>query len=227
MSTAVARATRRHPWWRSRWERCYADTYAHDGASVLYQPPACCTYRRHRAACPGRGTTDVRWARARTRAALLATHYPLPLLASYNCLLTAQARARSSCGSEAGRRRSHSSVCSSAQEIYSSSAARQHGQSGPLALPRLASCASSGHAWRLWAARHSQGEVSPLSAQPPPRMLEPAASTGADSTAVDHSGAARAMVHGVERLEAGSAPAALRLGADAGWRRLCITCREH
>jgi hypothetical protein len=40
-------------------------------------------------------------------------------------------------------------------------------------------------------------------------------------------GAARAMVHGVERLEAGSAPAALRLGADPGWRRLCITCREH
>ena len=40
-------------------------------------------------------------------------------------------------------------------------------------------------------------------------------------------GAARAMVHGVERLVAGSAPTALRLGADAGWRRLCITCREH
>lgn len=40
-------------------------------------------------------------------------------------------------------------------------------------------------------------------------------------------GAARAMVHGVERLVAGSAPAALRLGTDVGWRRLCITCREH
>ena len=35
------------------------------------------------------------------------------------------------------------------------------------------------------------------------------------------------MVHGVEGLVVGSAPASLRLGADAGWRRVCITCREH
>ena len=34
----------------------------------------------------------------------------------------------------------------------------QHGQSAPLAGPQLASCASSGCAWRLWAGVHSQGE---------------------------------------------------------------------
>ena len=31
----------------------------------------------------------------------------------------------------------------------------QHGQSAPLAVPGLGSCASSARAWRLWAARHS------------------------------------------------------------------------
>ena len=31
-------------------------------------------------------------------------------------------------------------------------------ESPPLAAPQLGSCASSGRAWRLWAARHSQGE---------------------------------------------------------------------
>ena len=34
------------------------------------------------------------------------------------------------------------------------------------------SCASSGHAWRLWAARYSQEEASPLGAPPPRRVLE-------------------------------------------------------
>ena len=33
----------------------------------------------------------------------------------------------------------------------------QQGQSAPLAVPQLGSCASSGRAWWLWAARHSQG----------------------------------------------------------------------
>jgi hypothetical protein len=48
---------------------------------------------------------------------------------------------------------------------------------------------SSGCAWWLWAARHSQGEVRPLAAQPPPRVLEPAASKVSDSTrAFDHLG---------------------------------------
>ena len=45
--------------------------------------------------------------------------------------------------------------------------AQQHGQSAPWTVPQLGSCASSGRAWRLWAARHSQ---------PLPRVLEPAAS---------------------------------------------------
>ena len=40
-------------------------------------------------------------------------------------------------------------------------------------------------------------------------------------------GAARGMVHGVERILEGSGPGELRLGADPGWRRVCITCREH
>ena len=36
----------------------------------------------------------------------------------------------------------------------------QHGQSAPSAVPQLGSCASSGRAWRLRAARHSEGERS-------------------------------------------------------------------
>ena len=50
---------------------------------------------------------------------------------------------------------------------------RQHGQSGPSALPQLGSCASSGHAWParyfersiLWAPSHRLG----CSSQPPPK----------------------------------------------------------
>ena len=40
----------------------------------------------------------------------------------------------------------------------------QHGQSASLAVPQLGSCASSGRAWRLWAARHSQEEPGPFGA---------------------------------------------------------------
>ena len=58
----------------------------------------------------------------------------------------------------------------------------------PLAVPQLGPCALSGRAWRLWAARHSQEEADPLGAQPPPRVLAPAASKAADSTAFDHAG---------------------------------------
>ena len=54
--------------------------------------------------------------------------------------------------------------------------------------PHLGPCASPGRTWRLWAARYSQEEAGPLSAQPPPRVLEPAASEAADSAALDHSG---------------------------------------
>ena len=57
-----------------------------------------------------------------------------------------------------------------------SAQAEQHGQSVTLAAPRLGSCASSGRAWRLWAARHSDEEAGPLGAQPLPRLLERAAS---------------------------------------------------
>ena len=69
-------------------------------------------------------------------------------------------------------------------------AAEQQAQSAPppLAGPQLGSCASSGHAWRLRAARHSQEEAGPPGAQPPPRLLERAASKAADSTAFDRSG---------------------------------------
>ena len=56
------------------------------------------------------------------------------------------------------------------------------------AVPQLGSCASAGHAWRLWAARHAQEEVGSLGAQPLPRVLEPAASKAADFTASDHPG---------------------------------------
>ena len=44
----------------------------------------------------------------------------------------------------------------------------------PLAAPQLGPCASSGRAWWLWAARHSQEAVGLLGAQPLPRVLEPA-----------------------------------------------------
>ena len=42
----------------------------------------------------------------------------------------------------------------------------------PLAVPQLGSCASSGRAWRRWAARRSYTEAGPLSAQPLPLVLE-------------------------------------------------------
>ena len=49
---------------------------------------------------------------------------------------------------------------------------RQQGQSDPLAVPQLGVCASSGRAWRLRAARHSQEETSPLGAPPCQAMSE-------------------------------------------------------
>ena len=66
--------------------------------------------------------------------------------------------------------------------------AQQLGQSAPLAGPQLGFCASSGCAWRLWAARYSQGEAqplgaTPLGAPPPPRALERAACKAADFSA--------------------------------------------
>ena len=67
---------------------------------------------------------------------------------------------------------------------------RQLGQSAPLAVPQLGSCAFSGRPWRLWTARHSQQEAGPLGAQPLPRVLEQAASKAAQFPAFDHPGAA-------------------------------------
>ena len=61
-------------------------------------------------------------------------------------------------------------------------------KSAVLAVPQLGSCASSGRAWRLWAARHAQEEAGPLGARPLPSVLEPAASEAAQLTAFDHVG---------------------------------------
>ena len=75
----------------------------------------------------------------------------------------------------------------------------QHGQCAVWATPQLGSCASSGRAWRLWAARYSQGEAQPLNTgsatgHPPlPRLIELVASKVADFTAFDHSGALPAL----------------------------------
>ena len=55
-------------------------------------------------------------------------------------------------------------------------------------MPQLGSCASSGRAWRLWAARHFQGAAGPLGAQPLLLGLERAAPKAADLTALDHTG---------------------------------------
>ena len=64
-------------------------------------------------------------------------------------------------------------------------------------MPEVGSCASSGRASRLWAAlggswaaQHSQREAGPLTAQPPPRVLELATSKAADFTAFDPLGTA-------------------------------------
>ena len=68
-------------------------------------------------------------------------------------------------------------------------AVAQHGQSAPLAVPQLGSCAFSERAGRLLAALDSQKEAGPMGPQPPPRVLELAASKAADVTAFDHAGA--------------------------------------
>ena len=63
----------------------------------------------------------------------------------------------------------------------------RHGQRYPSwHCPSTGSCASSGRAWQLWLARHSQEEAVPLDAPPLPRVLEPAASIVAQFSAADH-----------------------------------------
>ena len=76
------------------------------------------------------------------------------------------------------------------RRVHGSTATKCAPWQRPLAAPQLGCRASSGRAWRLWAARHSREEAGPLSAQPLPRVLELAASKAANSTAVDHPGTA-------------------------------------
>ena len=109
-----------------------------------------------------------------------------------------------------------------------------------LAVPQLGSCASSGRAWRLRAARHSQAEAGPLGAQPLPPVLGLAASKAADFVASDHPGLLPPLVHPlrghafhpaqVHCARAAAAPAALAgpgrrtggaQGVAAGTSRMC------
>ena len=57
-----------------------------------------------------------------------------------------------------------------------------------LGSAELGSCASSGRAWRLRAARHSREVAGPLGAKPLPRVFERAASKAANVTACEHPG---------------------------------------
>ena len=73
------------------------------------------------------------------------------------------------------------------------SSALQHRQRGPLAVPQLGSCCSSGRAWRLREARHAQKQTDPLGDRPTGR---PATAFGARASrlrsrrfrCLDHSG---------------------------------------
>ena len=111
----------------------------------------------------------------------------------------------------------------------------QHGQRAPLAVLQLGSYASSGRAWRLWAARHSQEAANPLRTQPLPRLLElAAASNAADVIALDYAGVLKSLVfmvgdsavlviaRGCDRISlpllehhCGAAPNTARLGTPA------------
>ena len=61
--------------------------------------------------------------------------------------------------------------------------ALQHGQSAAWAVPQLGSCASSGRAWLIWAARYCQGEPAHWAHTHCLRLLELVVSKAADSTA--------------------------------------------
>ena len=67
----------------------------------------------------------------------------------------------------------------------------------PLAAPERDSCACSWLLVALGGSTLPRGEVEPLGAQPLPKLLEPAASEVADSTAFSHPGGLRH--HGTER----------------------------
>ena len=86
------------------------------------------------------------------------------------------------------------------------------------AVPQLGSCTSSGRAWRLWAARHSQGEAGPLSALPLPRVRELVVSKAADIPALfDHAGAAN--TNHLDGAATVDAPKSAGPGARAGGRK--------
>ena len=61
-------------------------------------------------------------------------------------------------------------------------------------MPQLGPCASSGRAWRLRAARCSQGEAQPLGSPPLPQGLKRAASKVVDSAAFDRADGAAERV---------------------------------
>ena len=104
--------------------------------------------------------------------------------------------------------------------------ARQHGQSAVWAVPQLGSCASSGHAWRLWAARNSWKEAGSLGAQSLPWVHELIACRAADFSAFDHLGAEvfmreqswRNVRRRAQLVAHGNAT------ADAKWAREVVTC---
>ena len=77
---------------------------------------------------------------------------------------------------------------------YEESKAHTNSETGPLTVPQLRSCSSSGFAWRLWAARQSQGEAQALGAQPPPLVLERAISKVAYFTAFDPPGGGQGLL---------------------------------
>ena len=90
-------------------------------------------------------------------------------------------------------------------------------------MPELAPCASSGRAWRLWAARHFQEEAESLGAQPLPQVLELAASKVADFTAFDHAGATQTgLLAFAPHVEAGRLPVLAHEGChERGGRHTC------
>ena len=89
------------------------------------------------------------------------------------------------------------------------------------AVPQLGSCASSGHAWRLRAARHSQEEAGPLGAQPLPLLLERAASKAAHFPAFDHAGIA--VDHVAHILPSGDSNSGSALTQHLGTQHTAIT----
>ena len=97
----------------------------------------------------------------------------------------------------------------------------------PLAVPQLGSCASSGRAWRLWAAWHSQGEAWSLGSQPLPRVLELAASTAADITALDHVGGAHGRLGGDGCGGRGGRGGGELVIVDSSCSRACLMNSEY